>query len=210
MSVREIAAAVGVSRGTASLWLRDVPLTSAQRQALMERNPAYNGILNGSKEKAARARARRARWQEVGRRRARANDPQYLAGCALYWAEGSKKRNQLQFTNSDPEMIRLFVRWLRDHFNVGDARICVSCNIFADHVARQLEVEDFWLGVADVPRTSLRKTIVNVYSRHSRRKRTNMLPYGTCRIAVHRTEIVQTIFGSIQEMGGFDRPEWLG
>ncbi len=178
----------------------------------MERNPAYNGILNGSKEKAARARARRARrarWQEGGRRRARVRDPHYLSGCALYWAEGSRNRNQLQFTNSDPEMIRFFVQFLRDHFDVGDARICVSCNLFADHLARQLEVEDFWLGVANLPRTSLRKTIVNVYSRHSRRKRKNMLPYGTCRIAVHSTEIVQTIYGSIQELGGFGRPEWL-
>jgi creatinine amidohydrolase/Fe(II)-dependent formamide hydrolase-like protein len=35
------------------------------------------------------------------------------------------------------------------------------------------------------------------------------LPYGTCRLVVHSTEIVQTIYGSIQEYGGFDRPEWL-
>jgi hypothetical protein len=26
---------------------------------------------------------------------------------------------------------------------------------------------------------------------------------------VHSTQIVQTIFGSIQEYGGFDRPDWL-
>ena len=37
-----------------------------------------------------------------------------------------------------------------------------------------------------------------------------MLPYGTCRLSVCSTEIVQTIYGSIQELGGFDRPEWLG
>ena len=30
------------------------------------------------------------------------------------------------------------------------------------------------------------------------------------RVVVHDTHLVQSIFGSIQEYGGFDRPEWLG
>ena len=42
LSVREIAAAVGGARSTASLWLRDVPLTQQQRTALLERNRAYS------------------------------------------------------------------------------------------------------------------------------------------------------------------------
>jgi hypothetical protein len=51
---------------------------------------------------------------------------------------------------------------------------------------------------------------VNRYSKYSEKKRTNRLPYGTCALVVCSTEIVQTIYGSIQELGGFDRPEWLG
>jgi hypothetical protein len=51
---------------------------------------------------------------------------------------------------------------------------------------------------------------VNVYSRASKRKRINKLPYGTCRLAVCRTEIIQTIYGSIQELAGFECGEWLG
>jgi hypothetical protein len=50
---------------------------------------------------------------------------------------------------------------------------------------------------------------VNVYSKYSQKKRQNKLPYGTCRVSVYRTRIVQAIYGAIQEYGGFDRPEWL-
>jgi len=50
---------------------------------------------------------------------------------------------------------------------------------------------------------------VNTYSRHSKRKRLNMLPYGTCRVAVSRTAVTQHIFGAIQEYGGFRRDAWL-
>ena len=31
----------------------------------------------------------------------------------LYWAEGSKRRNCVEFTNSDPDMMRRFVKFLR-------------------------------------------------------------------------------------------------
>jgi hypothetical protein len=50
---------------------------------------------------------------------------------------------------------------------------------------------------------------VNVYSKYSQKKRKNKLPYGTCRVVVHRTRVVQSIFGAIQEYGGFSRREWL-
>jgi len=50
---------------------------------------------------------------------------------------------------------------------------------------------------------------VNVYSKYSQKKRRNVLPYGTSGVSVCRTRIVQTIYGAIQEYGGFDRPEWL-
>jgi hypothetical protein len=34
-------------------------------------------------------------------------------------------------------------------------------------------------------------------------------PSGTCRIAVHDTQLVQHIYGAIQEYAGFERGEWL-
>ena len=56
---------------------------------------------------------------------------------------------------------------------------------------------------------ALRKSSVNVYSKYSQKKRRNKLPYGTCRINVSRTWIVQTIYGAIQGIGGFTREAWL-
>jgi hypothetical protein len=40
-------------------------------------------------------------------------------------------------------------------------------------------------------------------------KRLNVLPYGTVHIAVGKTSVTQSIFGSIQEYVGFRRDEWL-
>jgi hypothetical protein len=46
-------------------------------------------------------------------------------------------------------------------------------------------------------------------SKYSQKKRQNRLPFGTTALVVGSTGIRQTILGSIQELGGFDRPEWL-
>ncbi len=128
----------------------------------------------------------------------------------LYWAEGSKSRNAVQFVNSDPAMVAFFGRFLRTHFEIPDEGFRVACNLFADHAGRQRAIEHFWLDTLSLPPSCLRKSTVNVYSKYSKKKRLNRLPYGTIRVCVHSTSVVQSIYGSIQEYGGFERPEWLG
>jgi hypothetical protein len=127
----------------------------------------------------------------------------------LFWAEGSRRRDAVQITNSDPELLRLFTRFLRTSFDVRDDAMRVTCHLFADHLERQTEIEQHWLDVLGLPRSCLTKSSVNVYSKYSLKKRRNKLPYGTCRVTVSSTRLVQTLYGSIQEYGGFDRPEWL-
>jgi hypothetical protein len=132
-----------------------------------------------------------------------------MAGCMLYWAEGSRNRNAIHFVNSDPAMIAFFARFLRACFSVPDEKMRIRCNLFADHLEVQHEIEQFWLDLLGLPRSCLCRSAVNVYSKYSKKKRRNKLPYGTCRLAVHDTQIVQHIYRAIQEYGGFEREEWL-
>jgi hypothetical protein len=127
----------------------------------------------------------------------------------LYWAEGARHRNTARFVDSDPEMVRFFVKCLRECFDIPDEQIRITCNLFADHIERQREIEQYRLDVAGLPPSNLCKSTVNVHSKHSKKKRKNKLPYGTCRVAVSRTSLVHSIYGSIQEYAGFTRPAWL-
>jgi transposase-like protein len=210
LPIKEIARRVGVSTASVSVWVRDIQLSAEQHEALRAQNPAYNGQISGRAIAAANRRGERIAYQEHGRQLARRAEPLHIAGCMLYWAEGAKGRNQLHFTNSDPEMARFFVRFLLTYFDLRPEDMRITCNLFADHEDRQHEVERFWLETLGLPDSSLRKSIVNVYSRHSKRKRTNKLPYGTCRIVVSRSAVTQSIYGSIQEYAGFSREAWLG
>ncbi len=204
-----IARQLNVAPSSVSVWVRDIALTPEQQETLRMMNPAYNRQLSGRTVLVERRRAERLAAQNEGRRLAKDGEPLHAAGCMLYWAEGAKSRNVVRFSNSDPEMVRLFVRFLRTYFDVADEHVRVTCYLFADHVERQKEVEQFWLDTLELPRSSLCKSIVNVYSKHSQKKRRNKLPYGTCRVAVSRTAVVQSIYGAIQEYAGINRVEWL-
>jgi hypothetical protein len=167
------------------------------------------GQRAGAAANEALGRSRRLAYQLEGRTRVKVRDPLHLAGCMLYWAEGDKGPQAVRVANSDPELLRLFVRFLRQCYGAQDHRLSVTCNLFADHIERQREIENFWLRTLELPRTCLRKSIVNVYSKYSQKKRKNKLPYGTCKLVYSDTHTVQSIYGAIQEYAGFDRPQWL-
>ena len=156
--------------------MRDVQLSDDQKASLEKR--AVSGQIKGRSINATVRRNLRALAQEEGRQLAQRAEPLHLAGCMLYWAKGAKNRNQLRFTNSDSEMTAFFVKFLRAYFNVADEQIKITCNLFADHLARQREIEQVWLDVLRLPRSSLCTSTVNVYSKYSKKKRQNKLPYG--------------------------------
>jgi predicted transcriptional regulator len=207
LSIKAIAGRLGVSQASVSLWVRDIQLTSEQANTMM--TSAYSRQAEARERLIARRRQDRMTYQEHGRELARQGDPFHAAGCKLYWSERDKSRNQARISNSDPELLRMFIGFLRRYFDIADDDIRVSCNLFADHADRQAEIEQFWLDQLGLSQRSLRKSVVNVYSLSSKRKRVNMLPYGTCRLCVSRTSVTQSIFGAIQEYGGFERAEWL-
>ena len=207
--IKEIARRVGVAPSSVSRWVRDIRLTPAQEQELLRRNPAYNRQLSGTAKQAANRRAERIAYQDDGRCLALQGEGCHVAGCMLYWAEGEKDRNAVRFSNSDPEMVRFFVSFLKTYFDLRDEEIRITCYLFADHVQRQREIEHFWLDVAQLSPQSLCKSYVNVYSKYSQKKRVNKLPYGTVRVTVTRTRVIQSIYGAIQEYAGFEREAWL-
>jgi hypothetical protein len=208
-SVMEIAQLVGVSKSSVSLWVRDISLTDAQTAALRERNPAYNGQRLGALTRIARGRARRRADQEEGRERVRSGDDAFVRACLLYWGEGAKSRHSLSFSNADVEMVRVWMHLLRATLEAPERRIRLTCYLYPDHLSQQADVERFWLQVTGLTRENMCRSIVNNCSRSSKGKRKRLLPYGTVKVAVHDTRLVQMILGGIQELGGFTRDAWL-
>lgn len=117
LSYKQIRALIGGSIASLSIWLRDIPLTEAQREALRFRQRA--GARNAPRKARERRLAREAEIRlstaaDIGQLTER---ELFIAGVVAYAAEGKKKKAwqssvMTQFTNSDPRMILLFLRWL--------------------------------------------------------------------------------------------------
>jgi hypothetical protein len=128
----------------------------------------------------------------------------------LYWAEGSKNRNVVALANGDVDLVRFFCFFLRKEFALEPEDLRVTLNFYTGNGLSQEEIESYWLGALELPRTCLRKPTVDQFPKSSKRKRGARLPYGVCRLSAKRsTYIVQHIFGAIQQYGGFDAPSWL-
>jgi hypothetical protein len=207
-SVREIAALLSVSVASVSRWTADITLSPGFIEALRQRNPAINGCLQGTREQSAARRLARLEAQARGRDLAQRPTRLHLAGCMLYWAEGSKDRNTVRLTNSDPDLLALFVRFLRECYAASPERIALSVNCHLNNGLELSEIEAWWLKRLGLPAAALRKSSVNRASSASRWRR-NILVYGTASVSVHSTAIVQSIYGAIQQYAGIERPEWV-
>jgi hypothetical protein len=206
---KRIAATLKISPATALAWTRDIELTPEQEahNRRVPHNP--EALRKRGAACAATCRARRAEFQQEGRRRARDGDLLHQAGCMLYWAEGAKSRNSAKFANSDPQMILLFRRFLTDAVGVDRSEIRLSINAYTNNGLSIEEIELFWLELLDLPRASVRKHTLNHMPTSSSGRAKTRLPYGVCFLIVDRTWVVQHIYGAIQEYGGFEEPPWL-
>jgi hypothetical protein len=56
----------------------------------------------------------------------------------LYWAEGSKRRNSVVMTNSDADLLRRFVDFLRTWHGVRNQSTTLSVNCYLEMGSRSL------------------------------------------------------------------------
>jgi transposase-like protein len=147
---KQIAAELGVSKSSVSLWVRDMPRPARlsyeecrKRQAEGVRN--YWAVERPTRE-AQREAARVAAAAEIG---ALTQRELLIAGAIAYWCEGSKskphaRRELVQFMNSDPGVILLFLRFLDA---AGVNRQQVHYRVYIHEAADIAAAERFWLEV---------------------------------------------------------------
>jgi len=141
----EIAELTGASKGSISPWVRDVTMPPAARQRHRSRlraGRAASGRGNQKSQEAKRAEARAAAGSQLGTRSAR---DLFIAGVALYWAEGSKakawrRQSRVVLINSDITLVRLFLDWL-DLLGVSESDRTYRLNI---HESADLGRQQRW------------------------------------------------------------------
>src|SRR5688500_3339317 len=87
----------------------------------------------------------RLKNQEIGREAAKDGNVLHLMGSMLYWGEGAKSGKSMRFINTDPYMLKLFMRFLREGFNVPDDKIRLRIMSHSTDEKEWERIKQYWL-----------------------------------------------------------------
>jgi hypothetical protein len=209
-TIPSIASELCVSKSSVSVWVKDVELSPEQIDNILDGRNNWDRFKSGAKWSSL-AREDRQKHQDKGAVLVKNGQPSSLliAGCMLYWAEGSKSRNVMSFSNTDPDLLQLFIRFLRDVMCVANEDITFYVRLNSSSMPSIEQVKKFWRDKLGLSEENFRKISIDVDKRIRTGKKTKVHPYGNVTITVCSTELVQTIYGAIQEFAGCDKSEWL-
>ncbi|MEU5251010.1 hypothetical protein ACF1AO_30520 [Streptomyces longwoodensis] len=161
---------LGVSKSSISLWVRDLPKPERRapaEQARLASRKRWEHELAVRDERRQRTKA--VARAEIG---GLSDRELFLVGVGLYWAEGCKdkpydRREVVQFVNSDPGVIRVFLAWL-DLLGVERERLRHRVMIHA--TGDVAGAERYWADLVGVDVSALQRTTIKKHNPKTVRK----------------------------------------
>lgn len=202
LSYNEILRKVPVAKSTLSLWLRSVGLSKRQKQRLTEKKLA--AIKRGweacrRKRIIITEKIKNEAKREIGKLSKR---DLWLIGTALYWAEGAKEKSRgarVDLGNSDPNLIKIFLRWIQKVCEVPRKDIHFRIYLHETSANRLREVQKYWAEVTGFPINNFQKVTWKKHKINTRRKNTGKNYYGLLEVRIRKsTDLNRKIAGWIE------------
>lgn len=209
-SYSEISKLTGASKSTLSVWLKGLELPEQAKERIKKRvNQTSVAALikrNHLQTKLAENRAninRGSAVKDIGKISKR---ELFLIGTALYWAEGYKRpitkngkirtSHPVSLTNSDPSLVKIFLKFLRMVCEVPEDKISADVRIYEHQNEGYLL--DFWSKTTQLPYNKFKKFYYGISKSSQGIRPYNILPYGTIQIRVNSTDLYHKIMGWIE------------
>ena len=189
LAYNEIAAQLGVSKSSVSLWVRDLPRPGRLSYEECAKRQAAGVEAYWSAERPRREAAREAIQGREQRAIGQLSDREILiAGAVAYWCEGTKSKpyrrsERVIFINSDPQLVLFYLRFLR-LAGVSQEQLAfrVSIHESADVAAAQ----DFWLRLTGAQPARFQRPSLKRHNPKTVRLNVGVTYHGCLRIEVLR------------------------
>jgi hypothetical protein len=190
LAYQEIAAGLGVSKSSVSLWVRDLPRPERLSYEECAKRQAAAVEAYWSQERQRREEARVATSEAAARQIGQLSAREVLiAGAVAYWCEGAKNKpyrrcDRIDFINSDPAMIRFFLHFLATA-GVSEDRLVFRIHIHetADLAAAQR----FWHETVGIEGATFNRPLIKRHRPLTARKNTGQDYHGCLRVQVRRS-----------------------
>lgn len=193
MAMGEIAKEINVSKSSISHWVRDIKLSSAQKNSLNKNGHSISAIEKRRVSRLANTATRHKIIYDAAMSEAESLKHSILwsVGVALYWGEGGKSQNLVRLSNSDPDVIKIMMKFFKQVCKVPSEKFRGHINTFEHNDIKK--TEKYWSDISGIPLEQFFKTYKknSVASLHKR----NTLPNGTLQIYVLDTSLYFRIMG---------------
>jgi len=203
-SYSEVLKEVWVAKSTLSLWLRSVGLSKRQKQRLTKKK------LAAMKRGWESCRRKRLDITAMIKNKAKSDIGKiskrelWLMGTMLYWAEGAKQKENnvsqdVQFCNSDPGTIKIFIKWLLDICKISKENIYFRIYLHENNKKRLNDVQKYWSKVTQFPIKDFQKITWKNHKISTKRKNIGEKYFGLLNVRVKRsTNLNRKISGWIE------------
>jgi len=168
-SLKEISNELHISKSTASLWLKNVKI-SPEAQKRLEKTER-SGTLRG-------LGTIQVRWQSIQKEIEQETkkitrevltsislDKNYfkLLAALIFWCEGGKRsKSAVRFINSDPELVKTFLRLLRKGFVINEGKLRATLHLHGYH--NEVAQRRFWSKVTGIPSKRFSKSYIKPHT----------------------------------------------
>lgn len=204
--VNKISKELKVSKGSVSLWCRDIKLSEDLKDKIRvdhykksQRGRLIGAQMNKDKRISAIREADLFGIKNISKLNKKTS---ILIATALYWSEGSKSDSStgFQFVNSDPEMIIFIKNFLVNFMGVKNSNLTCSIQINEIHKPRIVTILSFWKNLLELEDEQIRKPyFVRTKSKKVYKNYDNY--YGICKIIVRKsTNLKYIMLGLIKAL----------
>lgn len=197
----EILKEINVAKSTLSEWFRDVGLSIPEQQKLTEKKLAAARRGGASKKLQRINKVREIHEKALLDINSLSKRELWLIGIVLYWAEGTKEKEYrpgsgIQFGNSDPRMIKVFLRWLTDSVGVKKNDVLFDIYIHENSKNNLEKVRNFWSKTTGFSLVNFDKVYFKKNKIKTNRKNIETLYFGLLRVKVKSSSgLVRQISG---------------
>ena len=142
-SIKEIATKLLVSQSTISVWVRNEVLSASAQSRI--RNKSILGRKNASAVHIQKRMQRQNNSIESAKKlfADRISHENYVLCSMIYECEGGKGEfGVLEFTNSDPQLVKVFLSLLRKIFALDETKLRVVMHLHSHH--SEIQEKAFW------------------------------------------------------------------
>jgi len=161
-SLGDISKKLNVTKSTLSFWCKDMILTESTIRKIQTKGKlkSIRGLLRYSEFKRKERIERNILQRQEGATilGTLSSRDVLMVGLGLYWGEGYKYENgELGFTNSNPDMIRFYFKWL-ELWNIKKDSLIFKLTLNKFFIKKENDIENFWINFLGVKKKQFSKT----------------------------------------------------